>query len=153
MTLMAITKTSIHGYQIDKAKFIEQILPQFGGDIDRVISNQRGFKRIESPVTQEVAPKKQEHIKLQSDLENIISYYRSLILQPNNTEMQQRAGSLAAELYKMLLSPAIQSLSGKSELIVIPDGILAYLPFETLKEVAKVVNSDAKQWDTGYKKF
>jgi CHAT domain-containing protein/lipoprotein NlpI len=134
MTLMTITKTSIQGYQIDKAKFIEKIIPQFGSDIDKVITNQRGFKRIEPPVTQEVAPKKQEHVKLQSDLENIISYYRSLIPQPNSVEMQQRAGTIAAELYKMLLSPAAQSISGRTELIIIPDGILAYLPYETLKE-------------------
>lgn len=42
---------------------------------------------------------------------------------------QQKMGRL---LYDFLLSPAIRDLENKKNLIIVPDGILGYLPFETL---------------------
>jgi len=44
------------------------------------------------------------------------------------------AGRLSATLYNRLVSPVMQFASVKREWIIIPDGILNYLPFEALQE-------------------
>ena len=44
------------------------------------------------------------------------------------------AGRLSATLYNQLVKPLMQFASSKKEWIIIPDGILNYLPFEALQE-------------------
>jgi CHAT domain-containing protein len=44
----------------------------------------------------------------------------------------ERHIELSRELYRALLQPAARQLQGKSKLIIVPDGNLYYLPFETL---------------------
>ena len=44
------------------------------------------------------------------------------------------AGNLSAGIYRVLVDPVMQLASTKNEWIIIPDGILHYLPFEALQQ-------------------
>jgi CHAT domain-containing protein/tetratricopeptide (TPR) repeat protein len=69
-------------------------------------------------------------------IEPRIEAFRKLAAQPVNAltarTAQARLDAEAAALYKILLAPLEPVLGGVSELTVVPDGALAYLPFEAL---------------------
>lgn len=136
MSLIAITKNSVTGYQIKKDNLIDVVNPQYGAQIVNVVNNQRGFKRIDDQANQNAVPLNTEQLKKKNLIEDIINFYRTLLIDPNSSEKQQVASILATNLYKFLLSPAESQLVGKSELFIVADGILAYLPFETLKDAS-----------------
>ncbi|HEY2933254.1 MAG TPA: CHAT domain-containing protein [Acidobacteriota bacterium] len=55
----------------------------------------------------------------------------TLIRQPQRTTFPSYIDQARA-LYQLLIEPAGRSLAGKKQLIIVPDGILHYLPFEVL---------------------
>ncbi len=66
-------------------------------------------------------------------LRGIVEFYRHLLSRPGSSRKERLARQDIAEgLYNLLISSLEQDLAGKSEVIIIPDGILAFLPFETL---------------------
>ena len=63
----------------------------------------------------------------------MIHYYRTLIVNEATTgQDSQDRRNIAKGLYKYLIAPIEVHLKDKKELIIIPEGILGYLPFETL---------------------
>ncbi|RNC86799.1 MAG: CHAT domain-containing protein [Winogradskyella sp.] len=52
----------------------------------------------------------------------------------------------AHSLYKQLIAPELSNIENKTRLIIIPDGILAYLPFEIL--ITKAINPKEKNYKT-----
>lgn len=69
-----------------------------------------------------------------ASFENTITYYRHLIKTSNlsPTELELR-NTISQELYKYLLSPVKNDLNGILNLVIIPDGTLALIPFEALR--------------------
>lgn len=65
--------------------------------------------------------------------ERIVNFYRYLLTRPRlkgkNLENFRYA---SRQLYQFLLGPLEEDLAGKTELIILPDGILGFIPFETL---------------------
>ena len=61
--------------------------------------------------------------------DDLISYYRLLLYSRSNEEQLYTLGRL---LYNYLLAPITEQLSYSDVITIIPDGILAFLPFETL---------------------
>lgn len=53
---------------------------------------------------------------------------------PQNPSDYRNYGQLAHQLYRQLVQPVANALSGRQTLIIVPDGILHYLPFEVLTE-------------------
>jgi len=77
----------------------------------------------------------------QDDIERKVEQHLQTISKPVGlTNPFSRHYFLGYELYTMLLGPVIGELEGKSHLIIVPDGILHYLPFETL--ITQKVNQD-----------
>ncbi len=70
------------------------------------------------------------------EIEPRIEAFRKLAAQPVNAltarSAQARLDAEAAALYKILLAPLEPVLGGVAELTLVPDGALAYLPFEAL---------------------
>lgn len=66
-----------------------------------------------------------------SNLEKTIEFYRHLIKSPNARNELLRK-SYARVFYDLLINPLRDQIADKKELIIIPDGPLAFLPFETL---------------------
>lgn len=67
----------------------------------------------------------------ESGLSDLVHYYRWLLSNPS-VENDATAKRLGRLLYKHLVEPMEARLAGKRELLVVPDGVLALLPFETL---------------------
>lgn len=64
---------------------------------------------------------------------NIISYYRELLQIPLPTKQQKvQTEKVANLLYQFLIKPFSEKLTNKQQLVIIPDAVLGYLPFETL---------------------
>lgn len=80
-----------------------------------------------------ITPDAYEMIQLpdQKKLEEQVETLRFALLNPNqdNKAFLQQAGYY---LYDNLIAPAEQHLSRKSQLVILPDGILHYVPFEVL---------------------
>lgn len=68
-----------------------------------------------------------------AEIERQVKRYRQVITSPpSNGESFNRYFSLARRLYRVLLEPIEKTLKPYDHLIIVPDGILHYLPFETL---------------------
>lgn len=107
--------------------------------LDGDVYNKRGFKVV---TAKEPASAKEGTLKnRQTQFESIITYYCYLLSRnpqylrgapatPANDKQELIA--LSKVLYKHLIKPLEVQLADKDEIIIHPDGILAYLPFETL---------------------
>ena len=68
-----------------------------------------------------------------SSFDKIINYYRILIAKPNLSTREARiANEISKELYLLLFNKIEKQLKGKKNLTILPDGILSFLPFESL---------------------
>lgn len=64
---------------------------------------------------------------------HFINYYRELIQQSSHNPVQKKNFYCASKaLYRFLISPFEKQLQGKEKIIIIPDGLLGFIPFETL---------------------
>jgi CHAT domain-containing protein/tetratricopeptide (TPR) repeat protein len=62
-----------------------------------------------------------------------IRRYRALLVLPTPSDAERAERErIGHELYRQLLAPIQESLDGKDELLLIPDGVLYALPFESL---------------------
>ena len=78
------------------------------------------------------------------DFEDTINYYRSLLAVPSGKNREKTKSikekattsgptqNLDVMLYNLLIKPIAEHIKGKKNLIIIPDGVLCFLPFETL---------------------
>lgn len=63
------------------------------------------------------------------NLDDLLQYYYYLLLEPGSTDELRRVGRI---LYDYLLAPVEDQLAGKSEIIFALDGLLHFIPMETL---------------------
>jgi len=70
----------------------------------------------------------------ESTLTNLTRLYRhDLSVEPTEATLSpERRRRLGQLLYDLLIQPLEEDLSGADELVIVPDGALGYLPFETL---------------------
>jgi tetratricopeptide (TPR) repeat protein/CHAT domain-containing protein len=70
--------------------------------------------------------------KTENILDVLLQYYRHLIKKPSvNNKLKTK--ELSRNLYDLLISPALAQINSMKKLIVIPDGALSFIPFETLR--------------------
>jgi CHAT domain-containing protein len=68
------------------------------------------------------------------DFHRIVTAYRHLLSKPSLSRSEEIAvDEISRKLYDLLLAPLEDYFAGKTELLIIPEGILAFVPFETLK--------------------
>ncbi|WP_320172749.1 CHAT domain-containing protein [Maridesulfovibrio sp.] len=102
-------------------------------------TGERGFKSSNKKKVEKLPP-----------IENImeaVTRYRTFLSDPADIHKQDRI-LLAKELYSLLLEGAAQITSGKKRLIIIPDGPLALIPFETLQTTSN--NYLVQDFEIGY---
>ena len=128
LTMMVITKTKVVVKKNNKKSFLENVLKSFDVEIKSYIYDQlpENIKSNQLLLNAEMKSRKQE-------MESVIQYYRKLLFLPNPDKATKEKTSLMAKmLFEYLVSPIEPSLSNISTLIIEPDGILGFLPFETL---------------------
>ena len=119
-------KNNIFAIEVKDDSLISNINIKYKNEISNAVENIRGLK---------IKGKEEKVFEKgdDDDFEKIINYYRLLIskssLSPKEEETIQYIGK---ELYKFLFGSIEEQLKGKDELFIIPDDVLAFLPFETL---------------------
>lgn len=125
---VGITKDKIEGFTTWTEDVTTQLVEKYQEEVNVALNNQRGMK---------LSKPKQDNIFSEKDqaMENLISYYRELLVSTGGAEAHgnlQKANEIGRALFDLLIKPYEPLLVGKDELIIIADGILNYLPFETL---------------------
>ena len=64
-------------------------------------------------------------------IENVVSYYRFLLSNPS-VENDMGLREIGRALYDLLIKPVFKTIQDKKNLLIIPDGVLSFIPFETL---------------------
>ncbi|HEY1406466.1 MAG TPA: CHAT domain-containing protein, partial [Spirochaetota bacterium] len=65
------------------------------------------------------------------DYKKTVADFRTAVIEPNRKRERERLGAL---LYGKLISPLEKTISGASKIIIVPDGHLAFLPFDALRQ-------------------
>lgn len=67
------------------------------------------------------------------EFDTIVNYYRILLSKPDLSEHEkENFDFISRELYTFLFGDIVNKIINKKNLIIIPDGVLGFLPFETL---------------------
>ncbi len=137
MVQIALTKSGISGLEISNENFIESAKISFGKPIQNMLSNQRSITPVKKQKDSLDLTRKADRISEKSDFENVINYYRHLLSNPNiqtgsGSHLNNETVMLSQLLYQFLIKPMEPRLGSIKQLTIIPDGILAFLPFETL---------------------
>ncbi len=124
---IAVTRNRIRGVETDRNRFAGELYSLYEKDIGRELSELRGLKVKEKKNRQIKGMKKNEK------LEKIINFYRYLLSRENpGKEEIGMMKKISAALYSFLIRPVEDLIREKKTLVIIPDGILGFVPFETL---------------------
>ncbi|MDP6599732.1 MAG: hypothetical protein QGI86_28345, partial [Candidatus Poribacteria bacterium] len=140
---IAITKEGITGKEVSNKAFVQSSIDKYDKPIKTLLENQRGITVTKKDQKDQLLSGKTE---TKSDFDNIINYYRSLLKSPSlqddrgvkviakepKENQNVNTSEIGKELYKLLIKPMEGQIKGKKNIIVVPDGILAFVPFETL---------------------
>ena len=119
--LLIATPSLVHGVESDQQELIQTLINPYREDMQYVV-----------PEIVEGLTGSRENSPHEA-LAGIVSYYRALITSPYLSSADEDAiRDIARKLYGFLFSPLEDELRGVDELRIIPQGALAFLPFETL---------------------
>ncbi len=125
---IAITKKGITGKEISHKSFVQSSIGKYGAQIRTLLVNQRNLSEEKN------------------DFSNIINYYGSLLKEPplhgrigSVTDIYSpkeglhrvKAKEIGSSLYELLIKPMEEQIKGKKNLIIVPGGILTFVPFGT----------------------
>jgi CHAT domain-containing protein/tetratricopeptide (TPR) repeat protein len=126
LTILTADRENIDAFEVNKKIFVEENLSRWSELISHTVRDLRSIS---------VKEKDRDDMKVnaeQADFERIVHTYRRLLSSPDTTGTQNRAREdLAREFYRLLIAPVEPYLHDKTSLKILPDGILAFLPFET----------------------
>jgi CHAT domain-containing protein/tetratricopeptide (TPR) repeat protein len=132
---LLITKEHVMAVELPKSEFIREVMDFHQQEIEKALTDGSKIKqkRIIKKDKEGFIIACEEETK---DFEKIIEYYRLLLMNPAATE---KANSLGSALYDFLVG-VVQKCFDKvtingteiTRLLIVPDGMLNFLPFETL---------------------
>ncbi|MEQ6118187.1 CHAT domain-containing protein [Reichenbachiella sp. MALMAid0571] len=137
-TFITITNSNTYGYfpRMDDSSTssfdqnFKSLLSKYEAVALTTQNNQRGFKPSKK---QDVVVAQDQAMFNYEKFENLINYYRTLLINQGNGNADGAViKEIAQGLYQYLIAPIESNVVGKKELVIIPEGILSYLPFETL---------------------
>ncbi len=104
-----------------------KFLPDFISYIEKADSS------LNFPLRADSKDIEKERVYAGSVLNHFINYYRQLIQNRSFSNEEFDNFKLASKaLYRFLVYPLEENIKGKENLIIIPDGLLGFIPFETL---------------------
>lgn len=123
--LMVITDMDISMREISSKNILTTIQQNADSSLHLLLEKQRGQLIPLRPPGQD---KLHPILKTNTSFQSIICLYRQALTDRDH----KLSGQIGQTLYDALIDPVQQKISHKHSLIIIPDGILAFLPFETL---------------------
>ncbi len=129
---IVITQNSIRGKEYSDSTLIVDLKQEGESTFVAYMRQRTALQKIKQFVEEKGVPDNvAQSLIRESNLEKTIEFYRHLIKDPKVTNEVLRK-SYAKVFYQLLIGNIKDQLVGKDELIIIPDGPLAFLPFETL---------------------
>ena len=113
----AITGEEFAGKEVSRKSFVQLSIDKYHSPISTLLINQHNLSENKN------------------DFDNIINYYGSLLREPSSQDEGERRtdiDKLGKGLYELLIKPMEAQIKDKKNLIIVPGGILAFVPFETL---------------------
>ncbi|MHC4322175.1 MAG: CHAT domain-containing protein [Planctomycetota bacterium] len=126
---IAITNNGITGKEISRKDFVQSSIDKYDTQIKTLLINQRSLSENKN------------------DFSNIINYYSSLlrelpmqgrrgrgvdIYSPRVSLHEANAKEIGKSLYELLIKSMEEQIKDKKNLIIVPDGILTFVPFGAL---------------------
>ncbi len=129
---IVVSQGGIYGKEFSDSTLISS-LKQEGEERFVNFMNQRSMlQQIRQYVSEKGVPENvAQSLVREANLAKTIEFYRHLIKEPNARNELLRK-SYARVFYDLLIKPIAEQIVDKKELVIIPDGPLAFLPFETL---------------------
>ena len=112
-----ITGEEFTGREVSRKSFVQSSIDKYHTPIKALLINQHNLSENKN------------------DFDNIINYYSSLLREPSPQDERERRADidkLGKGLYELLIKPMEAQLADKKNLIIVPGGILTFVPFETL---------------------
>ena len=120
-SVINISDSEVSGNYSFQYELLEKLPMSFLTDFERLEDNHRGLNSIKPP---------EDLIPLgEMSVTDLIQYYRILLSSRGNVREIRKIGRL---LYDHLLGPVEEDFTDKEQLLIVPDGVLAFIPFETL---------------------
>ena len=123
--VFVVSRDIIHATEIGRTRFVSVIQDECADGMKGVLANFKDRHRKHQKELNILIAKQ----GMESNFDDIITYYRILLKDQLRDDYRQ---FIAKELYKYLFGNVEKYLVGKTRLIIIPNGILSFLPFETL---------------------
>ena len=140
---LVVSSETVDGAVVESKEFISGINLAHAKEVKDTFIRLRGIRVKEEP-SNDATGKQRTPL----DFDKIVNYYRYLLASDDQANLRQRgikavrrkgdrdaAGRLddiSRKLYTFLFGDIEEYLKDKTELIILPDGILGFLPFETL---------------------
>jgi tetratricopeptide (TPR) repeat protein len=123
---IAVNKDTIFAIEVKSDELVANINKKYKSSIDSAMEKLRGIKIVRKEANEEQKVS-------EDDFDKIINYYRLLLSRPELSPAKKESMEyISRQLYNFLFAGIEKQLAGKTELVIIPSGILAFLPFETL---------------------
>ena len=126
---ISITRKEITGREISRKAFVQSSIDKYDSQINTLLINQRSLSENKT------------------DFNNIVNYYGSLLREPPLSDLRgggadiyghresphkANAKEIGRALYELLIKPMEEQIKNKKNLVIVPDGILTFVPFGTL---------------------
>ena len=123
ITAFVVTRSGVQAHEISDSSFVAWARRTFQDKLNRL-------ERQEDDLLA-----KAKGLDAGETLSSLVRLYRHDLAAPPGRQLlsAERRSILSRELYSLLIEPLKDTLGGGMELVVVPDGALAYLPFETLQ--------------------
>lgn len=117
---------TIFAIEVKSDELVAGINKKYKSTIDYATGKLRGLKIVRKE-------EKEEQKVSEDDFDKIINYYRLLLSRSELSQAERESMEfISRQLYNFLFGGIEKHLTGKTDLVIIPGGILAFLPFETL---------------------
>lgn len=126
---MCASRSGLLGKELDFRNFVNNNMAASGTVMASNSEKMRGFKPVIQEENAIVACQ-----QTATDFESLISLYRQLLAKQILSGQEQKTlDAIGKGLYDLLIAPFENQLAGKTELVIIPGDVLAFIPFEALK--------------------
>ncbi|MCK4817380.1 CHAT domain-containing protein, partial [bacterium] len=129
--VMAIDKDNIFGVEFANQDLYDSEWKINNKNATSLLANQRALKIVEREKNQKTSAE----IKPGCNCDEMINYYRTLIIDAadkGKAVNKDRVVDISRKLYDIFIKPIEKQISGKKKLVIVTDGALGFLPFETL---------------------
>ena len=139
LVIMVATNDKTVALEISTSDFIKRIKDKYNDEIESVDKKLSGQRKVvikgsdkEDKNDADISKKEQKN---RSDFEKIINFYRDYLKDPDisiKSDGETDFEIVSKEFYSLLIKPIEEHLKGKTDIIICPDGILGFIPFETI---------------------